>query len=97
MDKALRRRKIVTAIKQRKYRPLVSVDGQKVFPEAAFGLLCYSFEVLNEFNTLAYVRYLNTKDAPNNLFVGSEIKLYEGAILVATGKIIEKSDFKFMF
>ncbi len=78
-----------------KYCPLVSVDGQNIFSGSAWGLVCYSFKLIGEYNTLAYVRYLNTEDAPDNLYLGSKIDLFEANNLVAIGKIIEETDFRF--
>ncbi len=46
---------------------------------------------------MAYVRYLNTKNAPDNLYIGSKINLYEGNKLVATGEIIQESDYEFQY
>lgn len=88
-------RKSPIPMNMEKYCPIVSVEGQRTFSGSDFGLLCNSFERIGEFNTLAYVRYLNVKDAPDNLYIGSHIALYEGAKLVATGQIIEASDFQF--
>lgn len=48
-----------------------------------------------DFETLTYVRYLNTVDAPDNLRIGFKLELLEGAKKVAFGKIIEESDFNF--
>ena len=78
-----------------RYCPIVSVDGQKTFLDSVFGLLCYSFKLIGEYNTLAYVRYLNTNDAPDNLCIGSKLELFEGSRLVAVGRIIQESEYKF--
>ncbi len=78
-----------------RYCPIVSVDGQNTFLGSAFGLLCNSFKLIGEYNTLAYVRYLNTNDAPDNLHIGSKLELFEGSRLVAVGKIVQESEYKF--
>ena len=80
-----------------KYCPIVSVDRQitSLGGSGVFGLLCNSFKLIGEYNTLAYVRYLNTDDAPDNLHIGSELELFEGARLVAIGRIVEEVDYQF--
>lgn len=91
------RKDIPPPINYDRYCPLVSVDGQQDTDQNAFGLICYSFKYIKEFNTMAYVRYLNTKNAPDNLYIGSKINLYEGNKLVATGEIIQESDYEFQY
>lgn len=88
-------RKLPIPMNREKYCPIVAVEGQRTFSGSDFGLLCNSFERTGEFSTLAYVRYLNVKDAPDNLHIGSNIALFEGAKLVATGQIIKETDYKF--
>lgn len=88
-------RKLPIPMNTDKYCPLVSVDKQKITLGSAWGLVCYSFEIIGEYNTLTYVRYLNTEDAPDNLCIGSKIDLFEGNNLVAIGKIVEETDFRF--
>lgn len=80
---------------QKKYAPLVAVDGQLVVLGSVWSLLCYSFEKKGDFETLAYIRYLNPLSNPNNIKIGSELELYEGAKKVAYGKVIEETDFNF--
>lgn len=88
-------RKLPIPMFNEKYCPIVSVDGKKNLSGSVYGIICYSFELVNDFQTLAYVRYLNTKDAPDNLHIGSKIELFEGSRLVATGEIIQESEYKF--
>lgn len=80
-----------------KYCPVVAVDGKRVFSGSSYGLLCYSFEKIGDGVSLSYIRFLNTKDAPDVLYVGSKIELYEGGKKVANGEIIKNSNFRFNF
>lgn len=50
-----------------------------------------------DYETLAYVRYLNPTTNPNNLRIGSKIELFEGAKKVAYGEILEEADFDYTF
>lgn len=81
----------------KKYCPIVSVDGEKIFSGSTYGLLCYSFEELSEYVTLSQIRFLNTTAAPDVLYVGAKLELYEGAKKVAEGVVVKNSDFKFVF
>lgn len=80
-----------------KYCPIVAVDGKKVFSGSLYGLLCYSFNKINDDISLAHIRFLNTKDAPDVLYVGAKIELYEGLKKVANGEVINISNFAFNF
>lgn len=80
-----------------KYCPIVSVDGEKVFNGSTYGLLSYSFKRLADYEALAQIRFLNTEAAPDVLYVGAKLELYEGTKKVAEGEVIETSDFKFNF
>lgn len=82
-------------MKQKRYGPLVAVDGQRIVGGSAWSLLCYSFEKKSDFETLAYIRYLNDLSHPDNLRVGSAIELFEGARKVAYGSIVGRSEFDF--
>ena len=82
-------RQLPIPMNNKKYCPIVAVDGIKEYLGSSYGLLCNSFKKIEEFRTLAYVKYLNTENAPDNLYVGAKINLYEGRKLVATGKIIK--------
>lgn len=73
-----------------KYCPIISVDGQRLFNGSEYSVICNNFKLIDECNTLAYVRFLNSKEAPDTIYVGSKIELFEGIKLVATGSIIEK-------
>lgn len=84
-------------LNNKKYCPIVAVDGQRHFCGSDFGLLCYSYEKLADYVSLAMVRFLNTEAAPDVLRIGAKLELYEGARKVADGEIIEKSDFVFDF
>jgi hypothetical protein len=82
-------------MKNEKYCPLVAVDGKREFLGGAFGLLCYSYEKIGENTTLAQIRFLNTEAAPDVLYIGANIDLYEGNKLVARGSVLAPSDFTF--
>ena len=78
-----------------KYCPIVAVDGQQVFSGVSYGLLCYSYEKIEDNISLAQIRFLNTKDAPDVLYIGAKLELYEGNKMVANGEVISNSNFKF--
>lgn len=80
-----------------KYCPIVSVDGKQVFAGSVYGLLCYSYKQLDDYTSLAQIRFLNTAEAPDVLYVGAKIELYEGGKKVAHGEVVEESDFTFNF
>lgn len=80
-----------------KYCPVVAIDGIQVFSGSSYGLLCYSFEKIGDNISLAYIRFLNTKDAPDVLHIGSMIELYEGEKKVAYGEVVRDSSFNFNF
>ena len=77
------------------YAPLVAVDGQSVALCSSWSLLCYSFKRIGEYETLAYIKYLNPNNNPNNIRIGSEIELFECAKKVAFGRVIEETTFDF--
>lgn len=80
-----------------KYCPIVAVDGKQVFSGSSYGLLCYSYEEIGDNISLAQIRFLNTKDAPDVLYVGAKLELYEGSKKVANGEVISNSNFRFNF
>ena len=88
-------RQLPIPMNQKQYAPLVAVDGQLEVLNNTWSLLCYSFEKKDDFETLAYIRYLNPINNPNNLKVGSKLELFEGTKKVAFGKVIEETEFNF--
>lgn len=67
------------------YAPQIGFDGLV----GSWSLVVNSFNKVSEYETIAYIRYLNEADAPNNLVIDLEFSLYEGSKKVADGKIIE--------
>lgn len=80
-----------------KYCPIVAIDGKRVFAGSMYGLLCYSYEKIGDNISLAQIRFLNTKTAPNVLYIGAKLELYEGSKKVAYGEVISNSNFRFNF
>lgn len=74
------------------YAPLVAVGGQSLALGNSWSLLCYSFKKKDEYETLAYIKFLNPNSNPNNIRIGSKIELFEGAKKVAFGRVIEETD-----
>ena len=68
-----------------------------VFSGSSYGLLCYSYEKIDDNTSMAQIRFLNTKDAPDVLYIGAKIELYEGNKKVANGEVISNSGFRFGF
>ena len=79
---------------EKKYAPLIEVENNKIINGSAWSVLCYSYEYINSNKTFSYIRFLNTKDAPDVLSEGINISLYEGSKKVAFGKIIEEATYK---
>lgn len=69
-----------------KYAPQIRFKGN----EGNWSLVVDNYERIDNSTTLAKVYYLNSKRAPNNLFVGLDFDLYEGFKKVAFGKCIGK-------
>lgn len=90
-------RKQGVPLHMKKYCPIVSVDGKKLFSGSTYGLLCYSFEQLSEYVSLSQIRFLNTDAAPDVLHIGAKLELYEGTKKVADGEVIKNSNFTFVF
>lgn len=80
-----------------KYCPTVAVDGKHIFNGSEYGLLCYSYEKIDKNISLAQIRFLNTDAAPDILYIGAKIELYEGNKKVADGEVLANSNFKFKF
>ena len=81
----------------KKYCPIVAIDGKREFFDSSFGMLCYSFKKINDSTSFAQIRFLNTQAAPDVLYVGAKIELYEGEKKVAAGEVIKNSNFIFNF
>ncbi len=79
----------------KKYGPIISVNGERVIGGGEWSLLCCPYEKIDGEYTLAYIRYLNTEKAPDNLSPGTKIELFEGNKKVAIGEVICSSDFNF--
>ena len=61
------------------------------------GVKLLSYEKIDDNTSMAQIRFLNTKDAPDVLYIGAKIELYEGNKKVANGEVISNSGFRFGF
>ena len=86
-------RKSGVPFKNKKYAPIIEINGEKIFDGSAWSVICYAYEYIDENKTFAYIKFLNADAAPDILSVGIKFNLYEGANKVAFGEITEKSDF----
>ena len=81
-------RKSGIPMKNKKYAPIVGINGQVVFEDGGtWSIICYNYEKTSDNTTSAYMRFLNNLIAPPILFKGTELELYEGSKLVARGII----------
>ena len=86
-------RKSGIPMKNKKYAPIVGINGQVVFEDGGtWSIICYNYEKTSDNTTSAYMRFLNNLIAPPILFKGTEFELYEGPKLVARG-VIDKVTF----
>lgn len=85
-------RKSGIPFKNKKYAPLIEINGEKIFDGSAWSVICYAYEYIDENKTFAYIKFLNADVAPDILSAGTKFNLYEGANKVAFGKITEKYD-----
>ncbi|MDR3022072.1 MAG: hypothetical protein LBU60_05325 [Clostridiales bacterium] len=76
-----------------KYAPIIRIISPYVEPlpldnkDGPWSLFVHNKQTKSKNETIADVWYLS-KEAPDNLFIGVEFELYEGAKLVAKGHII---------
>ena len=80
-------RKSGIPMKNKKYAPIVGINGKVIFDDSAWSIICYNYEKTSDNTTSAYLRFLNNLIAPPILFKGTEFELYEGSKLVARGII----------
>ena len=88
-------RKGVIPIGSKTYAPQIAIDGNKIFNGSVWSLICFSFELIEENKTKAFIRFLNTKDAPDILNQGIVFELFEGEKKVADGEVIEENSYDF--
>ncbi len=88
-------RKTGIPMNQKNYAPIVAFEEKMQVLDSAWSLLCYSFEKKSDSESLAYIRYLNQLNNPNNIKVGLHFELFEGGKKVAYGKVIEETEFSF--
>lgn len=86
----------VIPFKKMRYAPHIGINGERIINGSAWSVLCYVYEHLEPLKTKAYIRFLNTDDAPDILNIGMEFELFEGSKKVATGTIVANSNFKFI-
>lgn len=84
----------VIPFKKMRYAPHIGINGERIINGSAWSVLCYVYEHLEPLKTKAYIRFLNTDDAPDILNIGMEFELFEGSKKVATGTIVANSNFK---
>ena len=70
-----------------KYGPIISMGKPPSLSEENWSLFVEYKEMINEFTTIAEIRYLSEK-APDNLGTDVEFELYEGTKLVANGIVL---------
>lgn len=83
-------------LKKMKYAPHIGINGKRNIDGCGRSILCYVYDCLEPLKTKAYIRFLNTDDAPDVLIVGMKFDLFEGRKKVATGTIVANSNFKFI-
>lgn len=71
-------RKGVIPLGSKTYAPQIAIDGNKIFNGSAWSLICFSFELIEENKTKAFIKFLNTQDAPDILHQGIIFELFEG-------------------
>lgn len=86
---------IVIPIKEPRYSPQISVEGEYVVDGISWSVFCYNCEMIGPNRTKTLVKYLNQNSAPDNLKIGSGFSLYEMGKVVASGKIIDTSKIDF--
>lgn len=86
---------IVIPIKEPRYSPQISVEGEYVVDGSSWSVFCYNCEMIGPNRTKTLVKYLNQNSAPDNLKIGSGFSLYEMGKVVASGKIIDTSKIDF--
>ena len=79
-----------------RYAPHIGINGERVINGCGWSILCYVYEFLDPLKTKAYIRFLNTDDAPDILTVGMNFELFEGNKKVAIGTIVDNSNFQFI-
>lgn len=71
-------RKGVIPIGFKTYAPQIAIGGNKIFNGSIWSLLCFSFELIEDNKTKAFIRFLNTKQLTYNesnfKFVDSYVK-----------------------
>ena len=86
---------IVIPIKEPRYSPQISVEGEYVVDGSSWSVFCYNCEMIGPNRTKTLVKYLNQNSAPDNLKIGSSFSLHEMGKVVASGKIIDTSKIDF--
>ncbi len=89
-------RKGVIPIGFKTYAPQIAIGGNKIFNGSIWSLLCFSFELIEDNKTKAFIRFLNTKDALDILHQGIIFELFEKEKKVADGEVIEESFYDFL-
>ena len=77
-----------------RYMPIISIDDNIIFNGNAWSVICYSYELVDQHTTNAYMKFLIHEKAPDVLFKGTEFKLQEGGHVVASGIIDDIVDRK---
>ncbi len=75
-----------------RYMPIISIGGNIIFNGNAWSVICYSYELVDQHTTKAYMKFLIHEKAPDILFKGTEFKLQEGGHVVANGIVEDVID-----
>jgi hypothetical protein len=84
-------RKTPIPFKNKKYAPLIEINGNKIFSGSARSVICYIYEAIDTNTYYAYIKFLNGEKAPNILHEGLNFYICEGPKRVASCKLIEIS------
>lgn len=84
-------RKTPLPFKNEKYAPQIEINGNTIFSESAWSVICYIYEVIDTNTYYAYIKFLNGEKAPNILHEGLNFYICEGSKRVALCKLIEIS------
>ena len=77
-------RKSIPAIGNQMYLPFIDFENH----EMIWSVYVVNYKMLDSYTSLAEVRYLNQKVAPDDIFVGLKFNLREGNRKVASGEVL---------
>ena len=56
-------RKTILPFKNEKYAPLIEINGNRIFLESAWSVICYIYEAIDINSYYAYIKFLNGEEA----------------------------------